>query len=137
MMKTVRKITLSPSQDIPFDKLILNHSNVRRSRPGLSVENLVEDIALVPLTEFKRAGYRVRASRRAWFSCGKMHRVTPALLAVYAENGVMLEQPMAFTVNSGQARQVQIWDVVNSSWNKEPFQLCHMLTDLFQGDDGG
>ncbi|SEQ93392.1 hypothetical protein [Thalassobius taeanensis] len=67
----------------------------------------------------------------------KMHRVTPALLAVYAEDGVMLEQPMAFTVNSGHARQVQVWDVINSSWNKEPFQLWHMLTDLFQGDDGG
>lgn len=71
MMKTVRKITLSPSRDIPFDKLILNHSYVRHSRTGLSVENLAEDIALVPLPEFKRTGYEVRASRRAWFSCGK------------------------------------------------------------------
>jgi len=30
MTKTIWKITLSPSQDIPFDKLVLSQSNVRR-----------------------------------------------------------------------------------------------------------
>ena len=76
-----------------------------------------------------------------------------------------LEQLMAFTVNPDHARQVQVWDVIHSSWNKEPFQIRRMLTeasvrasdrravfvgvetyeaaggtmlhDLFQGDDGG
>ena len=72
---------------------------------------------------------------------------------------------MAFTVNPDHARQVQVWDVIHSSWNKEPFQIRRMLTeasvrasdrravfvgvdayeaaggtmlhDLFQGADGG
>ena len=76
-----------------------------------------------------------------------------------------LEQLMAFTVNPDHARQVQVWDVIHSSWNKEPFQIRRMLTeasvrasdrravfvgvdayeaaggtmlhDLFQGADGG
>ena len=36
---------------------------------------------------------------------------------------------MAFTVNSDHARQVQVWNVVNSCWNKEPFQIRRMLTE--------
>ena len=96
---------------------------------------------------------------------GLVHSVVPALLDVYAEDGMTLEQLMAFTVNPDHARQVQVWDVINSSWNKEPFQIRRMLTetsvrvsdrrailvdvdvyeaaggsmlhDLFQGDDGG
>jgi ParB family chromosome partitioning protein len=95
----------------------------------------------------------------------KLASVAPALLEVYAEDGMTLEQLMAFTVNPDHARQVQVWEVINSSWNKEPFQIRRMLTetsvrvsdrravfvsvdayeaaggtmlhDLFQGDDGG
>ncbi len=95
----------------------------------------------------------------------KLASVAPALLEVYAEDGMTLEQLMAFTVNPNHVRQVQVWDVINSSWNKEPFQIRRMLTetsvrvsdrravfvgvdayeaaggtmlhDLFQGDDGG
>jgi ParB family chromosome partitioning protein len=40
-----QKITLAPSRDIPFNKLILSQSNVRRIKAGLSVEELAEDIA--------------------------------------------------------------------------------------------
>ena len=39
------KPVLSRSQDIPFDKLVLSQSNVRRVKAGLSVEDLTEDIA--------------------------------------------------------------------------------------------
>ncbi|WP_142085723.1 ParB/RepB/Spo0J family partition protein [Roseinatronobacter monicus] len=95
----------------------------------------------------------------------KLASVAPALLDVYAEDGMTLEQLMAFTVNPDHARQMQVWDVISSSWNKEPFQIRRMLTetsvratdrravfvgaeayeaaggtvlrDLFQGDDGG
>lgn len=35
---------------------------------------------------------------------------------------------MAFTVNPDHARQVQVLDVIHSSWNKEPFQIRRMLT---------
>jgi ParB family chromosome partitioning protein len=72
---------------------------------------------------------------------------------------------MAFTLNPDHGRQVQVWDAVKNSWNKEPYAIRRMLTetsvrasdrravfvgvdvyeaaggvvlrDLFQGDDGG
>ncbi len=40
-----QKLTLSPSRDIPFNKLVLSQSNVRRIKAGISVEELAEDIA--------------------------------------------------------------------------------------------
>src|SRR5256714_6184168 len=45
MTKAVQKITLSPSRDIPFNKLVLSQSNVRRLKAGVSIEELAEDIA--------------------------------------------------------------------------------------------
>src|SRR6202162_5599299 len=39
------KITLSASRDIPFNKLVLSQSNVRRVKAGVSIEELAEDIA--------------------------------------------------------------------------------------------
>ena len=44
MAKTVQRITLSASRDIPFNKLVLSQSNVRRLQAGVSVEELAEDI---------------------------------------------------------------------------------------------
>ena len=43
--KSVQKITLSSSRDIPFDKLLLSQSNVRHVKAGVSIEELAEDIA--------------------------------------------------------------------------------------------
>lgn len=37
--------TLLPSPDVPFDKLNLSQSNVRRIKVGVSIEDLTEDIA--------------------------------------------------------------------------------------------
>ena len=45
MATAVKKITLSPSRDIPFNKLVLSQANVRRVKAGVSVEELAEDIA--------------------------------------------------------------------------------------------
>src|SRR5271166_5633534 len=45
MAPAVQKITLSPSRDIPFNKLVLSQANVRRVKAGVSVEDLAEDIA--------------------------------------------------------------------------------------------
>ena len=45
MSTNVQKITLSPSRDIPFNKLLLSQSNVRRVKAGVSVEELAGDIA--------------------------------------------------------------------------------------------
>lgn len=95
----------------------------------------------------------------------KLAAVAPALLQFYAAGEMTLEQLMAFTVNPDHERQIQVWDAIKSSWNKEPYQIRRMLTetsvrasdrrtafvgveaykatggtmlhDLFQGDDGG
>ena len=45
MTKAVQKITLSPSRDIPFNKLVLSQSNVRHLKAGVSIEQLAESIA--------------------------------------------------------------------------------------------
>ncbi|OYV99340.1 MAG: DNA-binding protein, partial [Acidiphilium sp. 37-64-53] len=45
MAKTIQKITLSASRDIPFDRLLLSQSNVRRVKAGVSIEELAADIA--------------------------------------------------------------------------------------------
>ena len=43
-MAQVQKIVLSSSRDIPFNKLVLSQSNVRRIKAGVSIEELAEDI---------------------------------------------------------------------------------------------
>ena len=45
MTKHISKVTLSASRNIPFNKLILSQSNVRRTKCGVSIEDLAEDIA--------------------------------------------------------------------------------------------
>ena len=45
MATAIQKITLSSSRDIPFNKLVLSQSNVRRVKAGISVEELAESIA--------------------------------------------------------------------------------------------
>jgi ParB family transcriptional regulator, chromosome partitioning protein len=255
MAQAAQKITLSSSRDIPFDKLVLSQSNVRRIKAAVSVEELAEDIArrgllqglsvrpvldtdgvetgkfeipaggrrfqalsllvkqkrlartapvpcvlrdvtsdvlaeddslaenmqrvaLHPLDQFrafvalKEKGQGEEAIAAAFFVTPqivkqrlKLASVAPALLEVYAEDGMTLEQLMAFTVNPDHARQVQVWDAVKNSWSKEPYSIRRMLTetsvrasdrravfvgvdvyeaaggvvlrDLFQGDDGG
>jgi ParB family chromosome partitioning protein len=43
--KSVPKIALSASRDIPFNKLVLSQSNVRSVKAGVSIEELATDIA--------------------------------------------------------------------------------------------
>ena len=255
MAQTTQKITLSPSRDIPFDKLVLSQSNVRRIKSGVSVEELAEDIArrgllqglnvrpvldeagvetgkfeipaggrrfqalsllvkqkrlakfapipcivriaasailaeddslaenmqrvaLHPLDQFRafaalrEKGQSDEEIAAAFFVTAqvvkqrlKLVSVAPALLEVYADDGMTLEQLMAFSVSANHARQEQVWEAVTNSWNKEPYSIRRMLTetslrasdrravfvgvdayeaaggtvsrDLFQGDDGG
>jgi ParB family chromosome partitioning protein len=61
MAKAVQKITLSPSRDIPFNKLVLSQSNVRRVKAGVSIEQLAESIAQRTLLQ----SLNVRAVRDA------------------------------------------------------------------------
>ena len=45
MANAVQKITLSASRDIPFNRLVLSQSNIRRTKASTSIEDLAEDIA--------------------------------------------------------------------------------------------
>ncbi len=44
MAKAQPKLIFSRSRDIPFDKLILSQSNVRRVKAGVSTDDLADDI---------------------------------------------------------------------------------------------
>jgi len=95
----------------------------------------------------------------------RLAAVSEKLLDVYAGDGMSLEQLMAFTVSADHARQEQVWEALERSYSKEPYQIRRMLTertvrasdrravfvgldayeqaggvalrDLFQQDDGG
>src|SRR5712675_3782286 len=216
MASAVQKIKLSPSRDIPFNKLVLSQSNVRRVKAGVSIEQLAESIALRTLLqslsvravvdadgqetgmyEVPAGGRRYRALEllvkqkrmaktqpvpcvvwddgiaaddslaendervglhpldqfRAFQSLrdsglseediAARHFVTPAIVKqrlrlasvspklhdVYAEDGMTLEQLMAFAVTPDQARQEQVWDNVSRSQLDEPYQIRRMLTE--------
>src|SRR5262245_17323975 len=252
MAKSVQKIALSQSRDIPFNKLVLSQSNVRRIKAGVSIEELAADIArrtlLQSLTvrpvldndgaetgmfEVPAGGRRYRAlellvkqkrlARTAPIPCVvrtegiaeedslaenvqraplhpldqfraflalrekgmseeeiaaaffvsvhvvkqrlKLASVSPRLLDVYAEDGMTLDQLMAFTINPQHERQEQVWEAIQRSCTKEPYHIRRLMTqgairasdkraqfvgieayqmgrgsimrDLFQQDDGG
>jgi ParB family chromosome partitioning protein len=95
----------------------------------------------------------------------RLAAVSEKLLDIYAEDGMSLDQLMAFTVTTDHARQEQGWDALQRSYGQEPYQIRRMLTektvrasdkrvlfvgidayenaggvvmrDLFQQDDGG
>jgi ParB family chromosome partitioning protein len=220
MASAVQKIKLSPSRDIPFNKLVLSQSNVRRTKAGISIEDLAQDIAhrqkllqslsVRPILdaegkdtgmfEVPAGGRRYRAlellvrqkqlAKTAPVPCivsdadtaisaeedslaENVHRValhpldqfrafqtlreqgrseediatiffvsvnvvkqrlrlatiSPKLHEVYAEDGMTLEQLMAFSVTGDQARQEQIWENVSRSGYDEPYQIRRMLTE--------
>lgn len=252
MATAAKKITLSPSRDIPFNKLVLSQANVRRIKAGVSIEELAEDIARRGLLqglsvrpvlddagtetgmfEIPAGGRRYRAlellvkqkrlARTAPVPCVvreggiaeedslaenvqraplhpldqfraflalrekgqpeeeiaaaffvavnvvkqrlKLASVSPRLLETYAEDGMTLDQLMAFTVCGDHQRQEQVFERLQLSYDKQPYVIRRMLTegavraadkraqfigadayveaggtvlrDLFQGDDGG
>ncbi len=257
MAPATPKITLASARDIPFDKLVLSQSNVRRIKAGISLEELAGSIArrgliqslhvrpvmgedgqktgfyevpaggrrfralellvkqkrlaktapvpcivsdakaggdvlvaelslaenierapLHPLDQFRafqtmrESGMTEEAIAAAFFVDVKVVKqrlrlasVSPALLEVYAEDAMTLEQLMAFTVTDDHARQEQVWQAIRDSWSKEPYTIRRILTettvracdrralfvgvsayeaaggtvlrDLFEGDDGG
>jgi hypothetical protein len=95
----------------------------------------------------------------------RLAAVSEKLLDIYAEDGMSLDQLMAFTVTNDHARQEQVWEALQRSYSQEPYQIRRMLTertvrasdrralfvgidayeqaggivmrDLFQQDDGG
>jgi len=255
MATAVQKIILSSSRDIPFNKLVLSQSNVRRVKAGVSIEDLaasiarrglIQSLSVFPVVdaegvetgmfEVPAGGRRFRAlellvkqkrlAKVAPVPCVVRDRdgailpeevslaenieraplhpldqfrafhdmltkgmteeeiaaaffvpvnvvkqrlrlatVSPTLHDVYADDGMTLEQLMAFTVSEDHDRQAQVWDAIKDAWSKEPYQIRRMLTettvrasdkravflgieayeaaggivmrDLFQADDGG
>ena len=220
MATAVQKIaSLSTTRDVPFNKLLLSQSNVRRTKAGVSVEELVEDIARRGLLqnlnvrpvvdgegqetgmfEVPAGGRRFRAleilvkskrlAKTAPVPCNvreagspitaeedslaentqrealhpldqfrsfkrqvdagaseeevaarffvpvavvrqrmRLASVADALLDVYAEDGMTLDQLMAFTVTSDHARQLQVWESLQKSYNREPYYIRRMLTE--------
>lgn len=95
----------------------------------------------------------------------KLASVSPKLHEIYAEDGMTLEQLMGFSVASDHARQEQIWEMLQTSGNQQPWFIRarltedkvrasdkrvrfvtlaayieaggHVLRDLFETDDGG
>ena len=95
----------------------------------------------------------------------RLASVSPKLLDVYAEDGLTLDQLMAFTVSADHERQEQVYERLSQSYTKEAHVIRRMLTegavraadkralfvgsdayaeaggavmrDLFQRDDGG
>ena len=95
----------------------------------------------------------------------RLASISPTLLDIYAEDGMTLEQLMAFTVSEDHARQEQVWEAIKDGWQKEPYYIRRLMTettvrasdkraafvgittyeeaggyvlrDLFQSDDGG
>src|SRR5258705_11751285 len=215
-MTSVQKIKLSPSRDIPFNKLVLSQSNVRRVKAGVSIEQVGEGLAqptvlqslnvravadaggnepgmfevaaggrryralellvkqkgmaktqsvpcvvreggiaeddslaendervgLHPLDQF-RAFQTLSDTGLSEEDIAARHFVSPAIVKqrlrlasvspklheVYAEDGMTLEQLMAFAVTADHARQEQVWENVNRSNCDEPYQIRRMLTE--------
>jgi ParB family chromosome partitioning protein len=59
----------------------------------------------------------------------RLASVSEKLLDIFAEDGMSLEQLMAFTVSDEHTRQEQVWNAVKDSWNKSPFEIRKMLTE--------
>jgi ParB family chromosome partitioning protein len=57
----------------------------------------------------------------------RLASVSPKLLAVYAEEGIALDQLMAFTVNGDHKRQEQVWNSL-PEWSREPWNIKRQLT---------
>ena len=255
MAKAAQKLVLSGSRDIPFDKLALSQSNVRRVKAGVSIGQLAEDIVRRTLLqslnvrpildsegqetgrfEVPAGGRRYRAlellvkqkrlARNAPIPCVvrtandgvlaeedsyaentfreplhpldqftgmqamvdkgqdvesiaahfnvtpsvvnqrlRLAKVSSKLREVYAEDGMTLEQLMAFSVSDDHDRQEQVWDLLAHSYNKSSAYIRgkltedtirvadrrvrfigvdayvaaggHIMRDLFEEDDGG
>ena len=107
-----------------------------------SLAENVQRVALHPLDQF-RAFKTLREQGAGEEEIAARFFVTPAvvkqrlrlasvsekLLDIYAEDGMTLEQLMAFTVTTDHARQEQVWEALQQSYNKEPYLIRRQLTE--------
>ncbi|MBX9589212.1 MAG: ParB/RepB/Spo0J family partition protein [Hyphomonadaceae bacterium] len=59
----------------------------------------------------------------------RLAAVSPKLLDIYAEDGMTLDQLMAFNVNPDHERQEQAWEALQRSHAREPYQIRRLLTE--------
>lgn len=59
----------------------------------------------------------------------RLASVSPKLHEVYAEDGMTLEQLMAFSVSEDHERQEQVWELLQSSYNQQPYMIRSKLTE--------
>jgi ParB family chromosome partitioning protein len=59
----------------------------------------------------------------------KLAAVAPALLDLYAEDELSLDQLMAFTVNPDHQRQIDVWSALKSGYGREPYHIRRLLTE--------
>jgi ParB family chromosome partitioning protein len=59
----------------------------------------------------------------------KLASVSPRLLDTYAEDGMRLEQVMAFTVTDDHKRQETVWEALQKSYSREPYEIRRLLTE--------
>ncbi|ABQ66563.1 ParB family protein [Rhizorhabdus wittichii RW1] len=59
----------------------------------------------------------------------RLASVSPKLLDIYAEDGMTLDQLTAFSVTEDHARQEQVWEMVEGTYNAEPYYIRRKLTE--------
>ena len=59
----------------------------------------------------------------------RLASVAPSLLEIYGEEGMSLEQLMAFTVNENHARQEQVWEQLSQTYQPSAHQIRRLLTE--------
>ena len=114
-MANPKKITLSQSRDIPFNKLVLSNRNVRRVQAGVSIEDLAEDIARRTLLQSLSVrqvlgedgqptdSYEVQAGGRRYRALEllvkrkRLNKTTP-IPCVVREDGILEEDSLAENV---------------------------------------
>ncbi len=59
----------------------------------------------------------------------KLAAVAPALLDLYAEDELTLDQLMAFTVNPDHQRQIEVWEAVKNGYALDAYHIRRLLTE--------
>ena len=59
----------------------------------------------------------------------RLASVSPTLLDVYGDDGMSLEQLMAFSVTDNHARQEQVWEQLKQTYQPSAHQIRRLLTE--------
>ncbi len=137
--RLVKQKRLSKTALIPC---IVRDPTVEISAEEDSLAENVQRVALHPLDQFRAfkvlrdqgAGEEAIAARffvppAVVKQRLRLASISQKLLEVYAENGMTLEQLMAFAVTTDQVRQEQVWESLQQSSNKEPYLIRRQLTE--------